>query len=245
MQKLTIPVTETTSRRWRGASTLHFHAGERKAARKQKLKEKQRAFSDAEQYYTKSLEIRRLLPEGDDRGKSREQSIAQSLTSIGKLFLAMSDEEKVDSDAGRKSRQNFLAKALESLKAAKDAYTKGFHDGHPKVAWALEGLANVLEKSGDLRGAQGAWSEAIAIRRNLQLKDNKKEMFTKEMKEDEEKMKAIEAERERERAWMREQEEKRDGAREREISKRAERERTRLKRHVLHGLFSSASLLKV
>ena len=42
MQKLTIPVTETTSRRWRGASTLHFHAGERKAARKQKLKEKQR-----------------------------------------------------------------------------------------------------------------------------------------------------------------------------------------------------------
>ena len=159
------------------------------------LKEKQRAFSDAEQYYTKSLEIRRLLPEGDDRGKSREQSIAQSLTSIGKLFLAMSDEEKVDSDAGRKSRQNFLAKALESLKAAKDAYTKGFHDGHPKVAWALEGLANVLEKSGDLRGAQGAWSEAIAIRRNLQLKDNKKEMFTKEMKEDEEKMKAIEKKR--------------------------------------------------
>jgi len=42
VQKLTIPVTETTSRRWRGASTLHFHAGERKAARKQKLKEKQR-----------------------------------------------------------------------------------------------------------------------------------------------------------------------------------------------------------
>ena len=42
MQKLTIPVTETTSRRWRGASKLHFHAGERKAARKQKLKEKQR-----------------------------------------------------------------------------------------------------------------------------------------------------------------------------------------------------------
>ena len=42
MQKLTIPVTETTSRRWRSASTLHFHAGERKAARKQKLKEKQR-----------------------------------------------------------------------------------------------------------------------------------------------------------------------------------------------------------
>ena len=42
MQKLNIPVTETTSRRWRSASTLHFHAGERKAARKQKLKEKQR-----------------------------------------------------------------------------------------------------------------------------------------------------------------------------------------------------------
>ena len=42
MQKSTIPVTETTSRRWRSASTLHFHAGERKAARKQKLKEKQR-----------------------------------------------------------------------------------------------------------------------------------------------------------------------------------------------------------
>ena len=67
----------------------------------------------------------------------------------------------------------------------------------------------------------------------------------KERGREREKMKAIEAERERERAWMREQEEKRDGAREREISKRAERERTRLKRHVLHGLFSSASLLKV
>ena len=39
------------------------------------------------------------------------------------------------------------------MEAAKEAYIKGFHESHPKVAWALEGLGKIHEKCGDDKAA--------------------------------------------------------------------------------------------
>jgi len=145
------------------------------------LKQKQRAYTDAEHYYNKSLEIRKSLPDGDDHGKSREQAIAQSLVSVGNLMTKIAEEECAKTEAGRERRAALIQKALKSLQAAKEAYVRGFHGSHPKVAWALEGMADVHEKAGNLRQAQEAWAEAISIRKMLQGKDDKKQMFSKEL----------------------------------------------------------------
>jgi len=160
------------------------------------LKQKQRGYSYAEDFYNKGLEIRKSLPEGDDHGKTKEQNIAQSLVSLGNLFLAMAAEEKTkDTPAAHERRIGLLDRALEMLEKSKEAYIKGFYDGHPKVAWAWEGMGNTFEKMGRLREAQAAWTQAIAIRRNLQLKDNSKQMFTKELLANEEKVKQVSSKR--------------------------------------------------
>ena len=54
---------------------------------------------------------------------------------------------------------------------------RGFHEGHPKEAWALEGLASVHEKCGDLGAALECYHRAAEIRRSLQAKDESKQMF--------------------------------------------------------------------
>ena len=67
---------------------------------------------------------------------------------------------------------------------AKEAYIKGFHASHPKVAWALEGLGKIHEKErkeGSLEAALKCYHEAAKIRQDLQSKDSSKEMFTKEL----------------------------------------------------------------
>lgn len=56
-------------------------------------------------------------------------------------------------------------------------------------------MGNTLEKMGRLREAQAAWTQAIAIRRNLQLKDNSKQMFTKELDLDEAKVREVSSKR--------------------------------------------------
>lgn len=151
------------------------------------LKQKQKAYPDSERYYVQSLSIRKSQPDGEDHGKARSQMVAQSLTSLGNLFAAMAEE--ADMDAAR--RKGLLERALDHLQAAREAYVKGFHEGHPKVAWAIEGIAKVAEKSGDLKGAQSALAEAIAIRRNLQSKDTNKQMFSKELAQAEAKVEAV------------------------------------------------------
>eukprot|EP00966_Prymnesium_polylepis_P221044 5113123-Prymnesium_polylepis.1 len=67
------------------------------------------------------------------------------------------------------------------LQGAKEAYVKGFAEGHPKVAWALEGMAKTHAKMHNMRAAEECWDEAVAIRRNLQGKDTGKQMFSKEL----------------------------------------------------------------
>ena len=71
------------------------------------------------------------------------------------------------------------------LEEARGAYTKGFSPGHPKVAWALEGMAKVYQKVGDLRSAQEAMGGALAIRRSLHTQDAGKHCFNKELQQGE------------------------------------------------------------
>ena len=60
-------------------------------------------------------------------------------------------------------------------------YKKGFNDVHPKVAWALEGLAKAHQKNGEYREAQAAWEEAIAIRNQVQEASTGKQLFSAEL----------------------------------------------------------------
>ena len=54
-----------------------------------------------------------------------------------------------------------------------------------------QALGKVHQKMGDLRKAQEAIDEAIAIRRQLQSRDANKQMFAKELIADESKVKAV------------------------------------------------------
>jgi len=164
------------------------------------LKQKIKAYDEAEGFYKKSFEIRQHLPEGDDHGKSKEQSIAQSLVSLGNLYIEMAESMDAKTTEGKEARKAIFEQALEQLQQAKVAYVKGFYEGHPKEAWALEALGKVHQKMGNYRLAQAQWDEAIAIRKNLQAKDTDKQMFSKELdkaekerKEVEEKRKAVKA----------------------------------------------------
>ena len=82
------------------------------------------------------------MPEGDDHGAAKQQVIAQSLTSLGNLFLTLVAEIQPltgevelgkETAPARAKRKVLVDKALENLLAAKEAYIKGFHEGHPKV----------------------------------------------------------------------------------------------------------------
>ena len=60
--------------------------------------------------------------------------------------------------------------AVGDLQSSKSAYVDGFSPQHPKVAWALEGLAKVYRKLGSLSEAQLAVDEALLIRRAIQVR---------------------------------------------------------------------------
>ena len=130
------------------------------------LKQKQKAYHDAEKIFRRSLEIRERLPEGEDHGKAKEQTIAQSLVSLGNLFIEMGDAFSAGNGNGKSAagrgveeQQVQYSKALEMLERAKEAYVKGFAEGHPKVAWALEGMGKVHSKM--------RWAERYATLRNV------------------------------------------------------------------------------
>lgn len=132
------------------------------------LKQKQRAFKDAEHYYSEGLRIRYSLPEGSDHGKSKEQCIAQSLVSLGNLYTQLAEAEPANTEEGRERRMKAFDRALTQLRRAKQAYIKGFNETHPKVAWGLEGIGNVHQKMGNLRLAQEAWAEAVRAARSAE-----------------------------------------------------------------------------
>ena len=169
------------------------------------LKQKQKLYAEAEQVFRRSLETRRKMPEGEDKGKEKHKDIAQSLVSLGTLYIEMGDlkitnapsiisrmssysgrsesaRESARSPDGRNTDNGNYAKALEMYQEAKEAYIVGFgSQSNPKVAWALEGIGKVMQKMGDLRPAEEALSEAIAIRRSLHARDANKQFFNKEL----------------------------------------------------------------
>jgi len=171
------------------------------------LKQRQCEYAEAERHYTHSLEVRRALSEGGDKAKTKEkwQLVAQSLVSLGNLFSEIGDSKAAGGVAQQHSlelkplhpsaeesrsctllsKEELYRHALEVLEEARSAYTKGFSPGHPKVAWALEGMAKVHQKVGDLRSAQEAMSGALAIRHSLQRHDTGKHLFTKELQQGE------------------------------------------------------------
>ena len=61
------------------------------------------------------------------------------------------------------------------------AQVRGFHEHHPKVAWAHEGLGRLFEKQEDLDAALAAYAKAAAIRRALQAQAESKELFQAEL----------------------------------------------------------------
>jgi len=158
------------------------------------LKQKIKAYDEAEALYVKSLDIRRQLPKGDDLGKAKEQYIAQSLVSLGNLYIDMAQSQR-DTHEGKEARKVHFTKALEKLTESREAYVRGFHEGHPKEAWALEALGKLHQKMGSYRLAQEAWDSAIAIRRNLQAKDANKQMFSKELDKAEQEKALVEEKR--------------------------------------------------
>ena len=120
-------------------------------------------------------------PARHDWPQERQQAMAQSLVSLGNLAT---EHAEAESDATK--QRALYGDALKYLNRAHEAYIKGFSASHPKVAWALEGLARVHRKRGELREAEGRMSEAIEIRRALAASDTDKQMFKKELEKAEE-----------------------------------------------------------
>lgn len=65
---------------------------------------------------------------------------------------------------GHASKEVLLEKALEKLRAAKEAYTRGFSESHPKLAAPWEGIAKALLGLRRFDEARDAALSAIAIR---------------------------------------------------------------------------------
>ena len=180
------------------------------------LRQKQRNYKDAEANFNKSLELRKQMGghHNTEEEKSVAQAVAQSLTSLGDLFIEMADEmdpkgmEEGVSEERRNERKRahkgHLTTALKHLEGAKEMYKKGFNDVHPKVAWALEGLAKAHQKNGEYREAQAAWEEAIAIRNQVQEASTGKQLFSAELEKAQKSKETLEEMRAEARGRMRE-----------------------------------------
>ena len=144
------------------------------------LKDKQKHPAEAHKYFQMSLNVRCDLPQNDEEeAKARQQAIAQSYVSLGNLAIERGDDAAKGGSS--ETATNFYNQAVADLHSAKAAYTEGFNAEHPKVAWALEGLAKVHLKLGELAEAQRTVDEALVIRRRIQATDPTKEMFRKEL----------------------------------------------------------------
>lgn len=166
------------------------------------LKQKQKRFDDAQSFYLRSLQLRRQIEVGLDeaggspsqragapelsgdtaaeREKEREQVVAQSLVSLGNLAIERGTAANEATDA--EGARGFYSAAEAHMEEAKQAYIRGFHETHPKVAWAMEGLAKIYTSQGKLDQALAEFEAAAAIRRSLQATVPEAQMFKDELK---------------------------------------------------------------
>lgn len=135
------------------------------------LKNKQKMYAEAHKYFLQSLEVRKDLPGGsEEQAKARIQAIAQSYVSLGNLAIERGDEAAKSKNGSKAEAKTFYSQAVTELQSSKAAYIEGFSADHPKVAWALEGLAKVHLKLNELHEAQvaarptphGAWAPSPA-----------------------------------------------------------------------------------
>ena len=125
--------------------------------------------------------------------KMQQQMIAQSLVSLGNLAIERGDAERGDGDEPSAAAKAFYGTARSHFEAALQAYVRGFHDGHPKVAWAHEGLGRSHEKEGNVKAAIAQFERATEIRRRAMEVNSsgKMELFRNELEASERKSIAL------------------------------------------------------
>ena len=125
--------------------------------------------------------------------KMQQQMIAQSLVSLGNLAIERGDAERGDGDEPSAAAKAFYGTARSHFEAALQAYVRGFHDGHPKVAWAHEGLGRSHEKEGNVKAAIAQFERATEIRRRAMEVNasGKMELFRNELEASERKSIAL------------------------------------------------------
>lgn len=161
------------------------------------LRQKQRRYDEALQYYEYSLAARQSVEAMEEDAKQAKlKAIAQSLVSLGNLAIERGDEA-ARAGGGVDTADGFYALACEHMSAAKQAYIEGAGEAgenHPKVAWAMEGLGRVFEKRGNLDGALREYKGAARIRSRMQAHGKSKELFTRELAQIECKIGTVSAE---------------------------------------------------
>lgn len=145
------------------------------------LRQRRGEYEEAEGYFLRSLKLRQSEVQGTSAQVEQAQVQAQSFVSLGNLAMARADAMAAQGQADERAKRELYGQALEHLTAAKEAYVRGFHEKHPKVAWALEGLGKVHEKMGNLTSAVAELKAAAEIRCQLQAQTPGKQMFQKEL----------------------------------------------------------------
>ena len=135
------------------------------------LAQKQGDFPSASRHYELALSLRQKIePSTEAQFKEKDQSLAQSYTSLGNLYHDWGAAPSTPRGLKQGSHDAHMRLALEYLHKAKTHYVKGFHPTHPKVAWAVEAQANVHQKLHNYSLAIQCINEAIELRQGLQEK---------------------------------------------------------------------------
>lgn len=145
------------------------------------LRQRRGEYEEAEGHFLRSLKLRQREVQGRSAQVEQAREQAQSFVSLGNLAMARADAMAAQQQVDEHAQNAFYEQALEHLNAAKEAYVRGFHENHPKVAWALEGLGKVHEKMGNLTLAVAELKAASEIRSQLQAQTPGKQMFQKEL----------------------------------------------------------------
>jgi tetratricopeptide (TPR) repeat protein len=143
-------------------SDLEDHVGKAKVLNALgTLRMKSKRYADAESYMRQMIELReRHLPKDDpDHG--------QGHMTLGSLFHEIGRHDE----------------GVEQMKMALNAYVTAYHEMHPKVANAHEGVAKLYMEMGNLTAAQQHIDAAIGVRKHAQSKSDGHQLFADKIDE--------------------------------------------------------------